>query len=98
MHARKHLLVPPDHRDNDGAPKGIELVRLHLKGILHLAQRPVTCFLGQEGQIPTDLAKLKSTVHLLGRTVSSLEKRLRVCRDHFCNGSHGVTPFSVMDT
>lgn len=73
MHTRKHVLVSSDHRDDDGAPKSIELVRFHFQARLHPVQRLVACFLGHEGQIPTNLAKRKRTVHLLDRTVSVIE-------------------------
>jgi hypothetical protein len=93
MHTRKHLLVPPDHRDDDSVSKSLELVSFHLQGRRHLPQRLVTYFLGHEGQIPTDLAKRKRAVHLLDGTVRFIEKRLRVRHDRFCNGSHRVVLF-----
>ena len=93
MHTRKHLLVPSDQRDDDVAPKSLELASFHLQARPHLAQRLVTRFLGHEGQIPTDLAKRKRIVHLLDRTVSFIEQRLRVRHDRFCNGTHSVALF-----
>jgi hypothetical protein len=73
MHTRKHLLVPPDHRDDDSAPKCLELVILHLQARPRLTQRRVTLFLWQDGQIPTEHTKLKRMVHLVARTVCVIE-------------------------
>ena len=93
MHMRKHFLVPPDHREDDVALKSSELAGVHLQALPHLAHRVVTNILGQEGQIPADLAKRKRLVYLLDRTVTIIEQRLRVRHDRVCNGSHNLSLF-----
>jgi hypothetical protein len=98
MHTRKHLLVPPDHREDDVALKSLELASFHLQALPHIDQRLGTCFAGHEGQIPADLAKRKRLVYLLGRTISIVEQGLRICHDRFCNDSHSVDLFRQAET
>ena len=81
-------MVPMDHREDNIAPKCLELVSLHLQARPHLAQRRVTLFLWHDGQIPAEHTKLKRMVHLVGRTVCVIEQRLSIRRNRFCNDSH----------
>jgi hypothetical protein len=85
--------VAPDHGDDDGAPKSLKLVVIHLQRRPHLAEGFITPFLRQQRQIPTELSKRKCPVHLVRRAVSLIEQRLREGGYSFCNGSHRVSPY-----
>jgi hypothetical protein len=62
--------VAPDHRYDDGAPKGLKLVVVHLQARPHRGEGLVARFFRQQRKIPTELAKGKRPVHLVHRTVS----------------------------
>jgi hypothetical protein len=41
VHLREHLLVSPDHRGDDGTPKCVEFLVIHLEGWPHFAERRI---------------------------------------------------------
>jgi len=92
VHTREHLLVASDHWDDHRAPKRLKFVVAHLQGQPHFPEGLVTRFLWQQRQIPAELGKGKCLVQLVHRPVSLIEKRFRVYRNGFCNGSHRVLP------
>ncbi|MGQ0593809.1 MAG: hypothetical protein ACT4QB_14545 [Gammaproteobacteria bacterium] len=62
-----------DHRDDDGTPKRLKLVVIHLQGGPHLGEGLVTPLLRQQREIPTELTKRERAVHLLRRAVSLIK-------------------------
>jgi hypothetical protein len=97
VHLLEHLLVAPDHWDDDGAPKRLKFVVTHLQVQPHLAQSPVAPLLWQDRQIPAELGKRKGFVELLRRAVGLIEQRFRVRRDGFCYCAHGTFPYSAAE-
>ena len=48
---REHLLVSPDHRDDDGTPKCVEFLVIHLEGSPHFAERLVPLSSGNSARL-----------------------------------------------
>ncbi len=92
MHEREHLLVSPDHGEDDGSLKLLEFLIIHLEGWLHLTDRRVSLVLRQDGEVIAELAHRERFVHLLQRTIGLIEERLRVGHKCFGNGAHVQAP------
>jgi hypothetical protein len=72
----EHLVMPPDHWDDDSMPEGLELSFIHPQAGAHLAKGLVAFLLRYQRQIPTQLGKHERRVHPIRAAVSLVEKRL----------------------
>jgi hypothetical protein len=70
---RKHLLMTLDHRQDDTVLKILKFIIIHAKGLLRLAQKPVSTSLRQNREVPTKLAQLQSPLQVFGRTVGCID-------------------------
>jgi hypothetical protein len=84
--------VPPDHGVNDGTPKFVELVLIHVEAWPHFAEHMIPPLFRQQRDVPAELANRHSLVQLLLGTIGLIEEWLRISHNPFCNGSHVYVP------
>jgi len=92
VHLRKHLVVSPDHGDNDGTLECIEFLVIHPEGSLQFAESRIPPVIRQQREIKAELANRECLVQLFLRTIGVIEQRLRVGHKRFCNGAHVQIP------
>jgi hypothetical protein len=92
VHEWEHLLVSPDHRVDDGTPKVVELVLIHVEAWPHFSEHLFTPSFRAQSEVPAQLTDRHCLVHLLQGTIGLFEEWLRISRNRFCNGSHVYPP------
>jgi hypothetical protein len=92
VHLREHFLVSPDHGNDDGMPKVVEFLIIHLETWPHFANRPIPTVFRQQREVEAELANRECPVQLFFRTIRLIEQRLRVGDKPFCNGAHVQIP------
>jgi hypothetical protein len=92
VHLREHFLVSSDHGNDDGMPKVVEFLIVHLEAWPHFAHRLIPTVFRHQREVEAELANRECLVQLSFRTIRLIEQRLRVGHKRFCNGAHVQIP------
>jgi tRNA (cytidine/uridine-2'-O-)-methyltransferase len=92
VHEREHLVVSPDHRVDDGTPKFVEFLVIHLEVLPHFAERLIPTVFRQQREVIAEGAYRECLVQIFLRAIGLIEQRLRVGHQRFCHGTHVQIP------